>query len=385
MRRLAIGFIPLTDAAVLIACAERGFATAEGLQIELHREVSWANIRDKVNVGLLDGAHMLAPLAIASSLGLGHVRVPLVAPFALNLNGNAITVSNPLYEDMEQTGEDLGSGPGTARALGQVVRRRQRAGREPLTFSSVYPFSTHSYMLRHVLAAAGLDPDRDVRLVVVPPPYTVESLRSGLIHGFCVGSPWNSVAVEAGVGRIALLGSELFSRAPEKVLGVHARFAQSEPGVLAQLVRALDAAARWCETPQARDELALLLSEPRHLGLPSDMLARALEGRLNAAGDGAARSDADFLVMHRDGANRPAPAHALWIYAQMVRAGQAPFSADAAAQAVRVYATGLYDAALAAPPAPVAPAPADPVGTRFGTPFTPDDLEGYLARLRLAP
>lgn len=381
MRRLSIGFIPLTDAAVLIACAERGFARAEGLEIELHREVSWANIRDKVNVGLLDGAHMLAPLAIASSLGLGHVRVPLVAPFALNLNGNAVTVSNALHEQMEATGEDLASGMGTARALGRVVKARQVAGEEPLVFSSVYAFSTHSFMLRHLFAAGGLDPERDVRLVVVPPPYTAESLRNGLINGFCVGSPWNSVAVEAGVGRIALLGSEIFARAPEKVLGVHARFANAEPEVLHRLVRALDAAARWCETPEALDDLARLLAEPRHLDLPVEMLRRALQGRPVGGSGEAERSDADFLVMHRDGANRPEPAHALWIYAQMVAAGQAEYSREAAQAAMEVYLPGFYDAATGNSGSHLPPG-ADPVGTRFGEPFTPDDVDGYLARLR---
>lgn len=381
MTRLAIGFIPLTDAAVLIACAERGFAAAEGLEINLHREVSWANIRDKVNVGLLDGAHMLAPLAIASSLGLGHVRVPLVAPFALNLNGNAFTVSNDLYDAMVETGEELSTGEGTARALARIVRAGQARGEEPLTFSTVYSFSTHAFMLRHLFTAGGLDPDRDVRLVVVPPSYTVESLRAGLIHGFCVGSPWNSVAVAAGAGHIALLGSEIFGWAPEKVLAVHARFAQAEPELLRQLVRALDVAARWCETAEALDDLAVLLAEPRHLGLPAEMLRRALQGRLHASRGGASRSDAGFLVMHRDGANRPERAHARWIYAQMVRAGQTSYSAEAAEQAAAVYRPDLYEAATGLADSGLTLGQ-DPVRTRFGTPFTPDDIPGYLARVK---
>ncbi|MDR6955289.1 NitT/TauT family transport system ATP-binding protein [Ancylobacter sp. 3268] len=383
MRRLAIGFIPLTDAATLIACAERGFATAEGLEIDLHREVSWANIRDRLNVGLLDGAHMLAPQAIASSLGLGHVRVPLVAAFALNLNGGAITVAPELHAAMGATGEDLATGEGTARALGAVVRGRAGAGQEQLTFSSVYPFSTHTYALRHLMEAGGLDPDRDVRLVVVPPSYTVENLRSGLIHGFCVGSPWNSVAVEAGVGRIALLGTELFARAPEKVLGVHARFANAEPDVLRRLIRALEAAARWSEAPENRGDLVRLLAEPRFLGVRADIIERTLTGRPDVGPGGTARTDPDFLVLHRGGATRPDPRHALWIYAQMVRAGQAGYAADAVHEAQAVYRPDLYDAALglaARPPA----AQGDPVGTRFGEAFDAEDsasVAAYLARL----
>ena len=385
MRRLAIGFIPLTDAAVLVAAAKLGFAAAEGLEIDLHREVSWANIRDKVNVGLLDGAHMLAPLAIASSLGLGHVRVPLVAPFALNLNGSAITLAHPIYEAMEATGHDLSSGLGVAQALGDVVRARQAQRLEPLTFSTVYTFSTHTYMLRHVLAAAGLNPDRDVRLVVVPPPFTVESLRSGLIHGFCVGSPWNAVAVEAGVGRIALLGPEIFGWAPEKVLGVHARFAEAEPDVLRRLVRALHAAAHWSETAANHAALAQLLSSPEFLGLPADVLARMLEGRLNTTQAGQPRENPDFLVLHRDGASRPDARHASWIYAQMVRAGQTTYFPADARQAEAVYRADIYDDAMSSPAmgAPPAARPVgDPVNTRFGEPFTPENIEDYLRRIR---
>ncbi|MDQ0512106.1 CmpA/NrtA family ABC transporter substrate-binding protein [Ancylobacter amanitiformis] len=382
MRRLAIGFIPLTDAAVLIAAAELGFATTEGLEIDLHREVSWANIRDKVNVGLLDGAHILAPLAIASSLGLGHVRVPLVAPFALNLNGSAITLAHPIYEAMEATGHDLSSGLGVAQALGEVVRARAAQGHDPLTFSTVYTFSTHTYMLRHVLAAGGLDPDRDVRLVVVPPPFTVESLRSGLIHGFCVGSPWNAVAVEAGVGRIALLGPEIFGWAPEKVLGVHARFAEAEPDVLRRLVRALHAAALWSEAAANRAELAHLLSAPAFLGLPAEVLARMLEGRLNTTQAGLPRENPDFLVLHRDGANRPDARHAAWIYAQMVRAGQTTYSPDDAREAGAVYRADVYDDALGI--APAGSSVGDPVKTCFGEAFRPEDLADYLARVKPA-
>lgn len=375
MRRLAMGFIPLTDAAVLIACAERGFAMAEGIEIELHREVSWANIRDKVNVGLLDGAHMLGPLAIASSLGLGHVRVPLVVPFALNLNGSAITIAKDVYARMGETGEDLSQALGAAKALGRVVGARRAAGQDPLVFAAVYSFSTHTYLIRHFLAAGGIDPDKDVRLVVIPPPFMAENLRNGLIHGFSVGSPWNSVAVDADVGRIAVLGAEVFGWVPEKVLGVHASFANTEPDLLRRLVRALHAAARWCETPENHEDLARLLGEPRHLNLPADILRRTLDGRLHSAPGGALRVHPDYLILHRDNANRPSPDHALWIYSQIVQAGQGEWSADAAREAIGVYRPDLYDAAIG----PQSPSPApqpDCVATQFGPVF---DAHHFLA------
>lgn len=370
MRRLAIGFIPLTDAAVVIAAAERGFASAEGIEIELHKEVSWANIRDKVNVGMLDGAHMLGPLAIASSLGLGHVRVPLVVPFALNLNGSAITIAREIHDAMAQTGDDLGSALGRAQALGAVVHQRKAQGQDPLIFAAVYAFSTHTYLLRRFFEAGGIDPDKDVRMVVVPPPFTAESLRNGLIHGFCVGSPWGQVAVEADVGRIMAVGAEIFGWVPEKVLGVHARLANGEPDLLRRLVRALFAAARWCEDPANHADLARLLSEPRFLNLPAETLWRTLDGRLEIAPGVPVTIHPDYLVFNRDGANRPERDHALWIYNQIVASGQGEFSRDAAAEAMAVYRPDLFQAAVGAVPQ-AKPAP-DCVGTQLGDAFDPE-------------
>ena len=171
---LRIGFIPLVDAAALLVAVDRGFARAEGLDVTLHREVSWSNVRDKLNLGLFDAAHLLAPVAIASSLGLGHVKVPIVAPFNLGVNGNAITVSPALHAAImaEVDGDPLNPLV-TAQALLRVVNARKKKGTEPLVFGMTFPFSTHNYQLRFWMAAGGVDPDEDVRLVVLPPPYMV--------------------------------------------------------------------------------------------------------------------------------------------------------------------------------------------------------------------
>ena len=241
--RLRIGFIPLCDATALIVAVDKGFAAAEGLEIELVREVSWSNIRDKLNIGLFDAAHLIAPVAIASSLGIGHVKVPIVAPFGLGVNGNAITVSPALYgaiadaaaeeTPLEMHGNILDPMV-SARALARVVAGRKAKGEEPLTFGMTFPFSTHNYHLRFWMAAGGVDPDEDVRLVVLPPPYMVESLANRHVDGFCVGAPWNSVAVDLGIGCILHFVSEILARAAEKVLGVRSRWAQEHPDLLAQ-------------------------------------------------------------------------------------------------------------------------------------------------------
>ena len=237
------GFMPLIDCAPLVIAKELGFDRQHGFSLVLHREVSWANIRDKVDVGAFDCAHMLAPMPIAATLGLGRATEPIIAPMALSLNGNAITVSPPLYADMldADTPATLAGGMDAARAVAAVVRRREAAGRAPLTFGMVFPFSCHNYDLRYWLAAAGIDPDNDVNLVVIPPPLLAASLKDGRIDGFCVGQPWNSVAVAAGTGIIVATKSELWAMSPEKVLGVRETWAARNADLVANMVRALTA------------------------------------------------------------------------------------------------------------------------------------------------
>lgn len=379
MKRLRIGYVPLSDAAVLIAAAERGFAEAEGLEIELVREVSWANIRDKLILGHFDAAHMLAPFAIATSLGLGHLRVPLIAPFALNLNGNAITISSELFLEMVTHLGRAPEGPvEAAKALAGIVARRRATGGEPLTFGMVFSFSTHHYLLRHWLRLGGVDPERDVHLVVVPPPYMAESLRSGLLHGFCVGSPWNSLAVDANVGRIVALGVDIARQAPEKVLALPEETAARDPDLVYRLVRSLRRAASWCEEKGNRRNLAHLLANPRLLGLQEHIIRDTLEGDLRIAPNGLRLADPDFLVLGRATTNRPDSRHAKWLYAEMVLAGQTPFSDDAFRAAASVYRPDIYDRATGDASTPAAD---DPIDLAMGPRFSECDPASYLAAL----
>ena len=247
--KLRIGFIPLADAAALIVAVDKGFTAQEGLDVDLVREVSWSNVRDKLNIGLFDAAHLIAPVAIASSLGIGHVKVPIVAPFGLGVNGNAITVTPALHAAIADAADGNMLDPMvSARALARVVvAAARRRGQDPLTFGMTFPFSTHNYHLRFWMAAGGVDPDEDVRLVVLPPPYMVESLANGHVDGFCVGAPWNSVAVDLGIGVILHFVSEILARAAEKLLAVRRPWAEENPQTLLHLVRAHQRAAAFIE------------------------------------------------------------------------------------------------------------------------------------------
>jgi NitT/TauT family transport system ATP-binding protein len=378
MTPLHIGFIPLVDAAALIVAVDKGFTAAEGLDVNLVREVSWSNVRDKLNIGLFDAAHLLAPVAIASSLGLGHVKVPIAAPFTLGINGNAITVSKALYAAiMHELDGDRFDPMATARALRRVVTSRANSGAEPLTFAMTFPFSTHNYQLRFWMAAGGVDPDEDVRLVVLPPPYMVDSLANGHVDAFCVGAPWNSIAVDKGVGHILHFVSDILARAAEKVLAVRQNWAEKNPETLASLIRATARAAEYVEQPQNRAEVARLLAQPERVGVDADIIRRTLDGRLRISPDGTMRESSRYLLIGREEAARPEPVQAAWLYAQMVRWRQTPLSAEALKAAMAVFRADLYDMALKRGSA--GPAAREPFGAFAGPDFNPADLTGYLA------
>jgi two-component system, oxyanion-binding sensor len=365
--RVVAAFVPLVDCAVLVAAREQGFAAEQGLDLVLVKEPSWASLRDHLSLGHVDCAHALAPLPVALTLGVGHVQVDCIAPFVLGRGGNAVTVSNRLFDEMQ--GAAAFTNPlETARALAAVARRRV----PPLTLGMVFPFSNHNFDLRYWLAAAGLHPDRDVRLVAIPPPLMVDSLRAGLVDGFCVGEPWNSLAVAQELGSIVATQSQLFPRAVEKVLAFRRVFAEQSRSV-AKLLRALDAAAAWADEPSNHRALASLLARPAYLDLPQEIIAPALDGRLHFA-SGADVHDRSFLDFHRHAANAPLETDGLWVYAQMVRWGQLAPGEQSERVASRVFSPTLYRESVPAmrAGARAAPAPFDRIE------FTANDVPTYL-------
>jgi NitT/TauT family transport system ATP-binding protein len=377
---LRIGFIPLADAAALIVAVDKGFTAEEGLDVELVREVSWSNVRDRLNIGQFDAAHLLAPVAIASSLGLGHVRVPILAPFNLGLNGNAITVTNALHAAIRGEADgDIADPRVSALALGRVVAARRRKGQDPLTFGMTFPYSTHNYQLRFWMASGGVDPDESIRLVVLPPPFMVESIANGHVDAFCVGAPWNSVAVDLGIARILHFVSDILQRAAEKVLAVRQHWAESNPAQLSALIRAHGRAVEFVDDIANRDEVSRIVAAPDRIGVEPDLIRRTLDGRLKIAPDGTVRTSGRYLLVGRCGASRPDPTQAAWLYAQMVRWGQAPMRRELLEAARAVFRPDLYDEAMGPPPGRPAGMPPDGVGAFAGPAFDPDDIAGHLA------
>ena len=325
--RLQLGYVPLCDAAPLIVAHELGFARAEGLDLDLAAEPSWATLRDRLALGHLDGAHMLAPLALASRLGVSGPPSDLIVPLQLNLNGNAITLSRDLWGEMAPASE---TPTAVARAFARVAEARRDAG-QPLTLGTVHPFSCHTYQLRLFAEAGGLDPSA-FRTVVVPPQYSVETLARGLVDGFCAGAPWNAVAAAAGHGHIAVPGSLLAPDAPEKVLAVSERLGDA----LRPLVRAVALAGRWCADPDNRTELIHCLARRSYLNLDAAVLGQALPG-------GPTEGVADGAHLRFGAAiQEPDPACGRWIVEQMRLSGQLSPHGAIAAEAASVYRPAIY-------------------------------------------
>jgi two-component system, oxyanion-binding sensor len=341
--RLHLGFIPLTDCAPLVIAKEKGWFAKYGLEVELSKETSWANIRDKVAIGILDGAQMLAPMPIASTLGIGPVEKPTITALSLDLNGNAITVSRSLYDQMRALDPvGMTRRPFGAEPLRRVIQERAIRGEAPLTFAVVFPVSTHAYQLRYWMGAAGIDPDRDVHLLVVPPPQMVSQLKAGHIDGFCVGEPWNQVAVAQGLGRVLITSYELWNNGPEKVFGVNQEWAEQYPNTHRAVLMALLGAARWLDAYENRPQVAEILSRPGYVNAPKELVGMSMTGTFRYGPDEDPVVMPDFNVFFRFAANFPWRSHAEWFITQMVRWGQIEGPIDVFAKAARVYRPDLY-------------------------------------------
>jgi len=350
LTKMRIGFIALTDSAVLIAAKEKGFFARQGLDVTLVREPSWANMRDKVALGALDAAHMLAPMPLAATLGAGGWKKPQITSFVLNLNGNAVTISTGLWNRLVEaepalTQDRLEAG----NVLRRLIAADRKAGRDRLTFATVFNYSSHQIQLRYWLASAGIDPDRDVNLVVVPPPQMTDRLAAGEIDGFCVGDPWNSLAVLRGVGRILISGYEIWNNRMEKVIGVNRDWVERNPLTHKQMLMALIEAAEWLDRPENRLEGVEILTRPDYIGPEAaEAIRLSMLGVVRYGLDVSPEHMPDFFVFSRYSANFPWRSQADWYLTEMRRWKLIDPATDIAAVADAVYRTDLYREAAAA-------------------------------------
>lgn len=347
--QLELGFIPLTDCAPLVIAREKGLFAAEGLDVTLSRESSWAAIRDKVGLGLLDGAQMLASMPLASRLGVCGPQLDFISAMVLDLNGNAITLNNALYDALYEIDPWVESDPLIAtQTLKAVIDQGHRDKRPKLRFGIVYPCSTQSFELRYWLASGGIHPDEDIELVVIPPPKMVEAMREGNIQGFCVGEPWNTLAVQQQLGHVVANKYQLWNNSPEKVFAVTEHWAEQHPHTHQALLRALLKACAWLDQAQNRQHAARIISQAAYIALPEETVALSLTGQTLKHCDKPAEHCPDFHVFHRYSANFPWLSHPEWTIAQMYRWGRLTDPVDIARTIAQVYQPELYRQAAAA-------------------------------------
>ena len=356
--QLKFGFIKLTDMAPLAIAKEKFFFEDEGLQVELEAQANWKVLLDRVITGELDGAHMLAGQPLGASIGYG-TKADIITAFSMDMNGNAITVSNAVFEEMKQTLETDADGkvvhPISAAALKPVVDR-YRADGKPFNMGMVFPVSTHNYELRYWLAAGGLRPgfyspdniagqiQADVLISVTPPPQMPATLEAGTILGYCVGEPWNQAAVFKGIGVPIITDHEIWKFNPEKVFGVTAKWAEENPNTHRAVIKALIRAGQWLDDPANRAEAVKILSQSNYVGADEEVIANSMTGTFEYE-KGDKRPAPEFNVFFKHFATYPYYSDAIWYLTQMRRWGQI---ADAKSDAwyfnaaKRVYRPDLY-------------------------------------------
>ena len=329
---MRIGFLRLTDAAPVIVAHEFGFFADEGIDTELVLEPSWANIADKLAYGFLDAAVIVPPLAFAVEFGTRGVAQPLLIPSAISLAGNTITLNRDIAarvrDGAAQTKEP------TSRALAALIKQLGA----PLPLGIVHAYSTHNLLLRYWLASAGVDVERDVKLIVVPPALAVEALKSGQIAGFCAGAPWGEVAVRAGAGATVATSNDVWRNAPEKAFAVRKAWADESPAAMDGAIRALVRAAQFCDAPENASYTAALLSRRKYLDVDSHAVLSSLPGGAIAA--------ENVSSFYANAATFPWRSHALWFLNQMKRWHLIDESVDISALAARVYRPDIYRRAV---------------------------------------
>tara|TARA_R110000772_G_scaffold121850_3_gene228113 strand:- start:4674 stop:5885 length:1212 start_codon:yes stop_codon:yes gene_type:complete len=348
---LTVGFLPLVDAALPILAQELGIAEEHGLNLRFIKDSSWATVNDRLLYGQSDVAHMLAPLAIANTLGRGRPAKAMAVPFVLGLNGNAVTMSNALADEIAPDSTLVAPADAGAKLV-KVIAAQKKNGRR-LKFGVVHRYSSHNYMLRYWLAECGIKPDEDVDIVTISPPFAADALDSGEIDAICVGEPWNSVAVERGSGRIILVTAQIWKRGVEKVLAMLEENLEDKRDVVERLIRALhETAARFVD-PENWDSYSKILARSQYLDGSVELIRRAISDRILLSKGSAPTHIPDFMFQYREAANFPWKSQASWLYSQMLRWDNMTYSREDQMKVEAIFRSNVYRSALDGTDAPM--------------------------------
>jgi nitrate/nitrite transport system substrate-binding protein len=335
VRQLNFGVLPLTDCAPIVVAHERGLFARHGIESTVTKFASWTASRDALVNDAAQGAHMLFGMPIAAAVGkLGTEQKPLIVPWILNRNGQAITLSERYRGKVSTSAANLRSTAIEARNMGR-----------PLAFGITLQPGTHAMWLRYWLAAGGIDPDKDVALITVPPPQMVGNMSAHRMDGCSVGEPWNVVAIEEEVGFTAVISEEVWPDHPEKVLAFTEEFADANPNSVKATLKAIHEASVWCDAPENREALIELLADPKYVGVPSGFIGRRLDHHVEY-GDGRTKNGARGTTFHKRNANYPQGKYAVWWLSQFRRWGMMPAVPDYLGVAGRVMRPDFFEATM---------------------------------------
>lgn len=332
---LKFGMIALTDCSPIVIAHEKGYFREFGINSTIVKGASWAAIRDSLTNGDIQATHMLLGMPVATTMGLlGSPKTPIVAPWLLNRNGQAITLKADLKGKVQ----------GDPKALKPLVDEANAAG-TPMTFAMTFPPGTHAMWMRYFLAAGGINPDKDVALATVPPPQMVQNMKIGKMDGFCVGEPWNARCVDSGIGFTAITTQEIWKDHPEKVCAFTEEFAEKNPKTVKAVLKALHLASLWLDDLGNREELCEIVSAPTYINCPKQIILGRLLGQYDY-GDGRKTQDPNYMIFSQRNCNYPQAKYAVWWMTQFRRWGMLDAAPDYEAIAKKVLRADLYEEAM---------------------------------------
>lgn len=335
MADLKFGIIALTDCSPIVVAHEKGFFKKYGINATVSKGANWAAIRDSLSNGDNHATHMLIGMPIASTMGLaGSPKKPMIIPWLMNRNGQAITLANKFK----------GTVTDDPKALKPFVEEGKKSG-TPLSFAMTFPPGTHAMWMRYYLGAGGINPDTDVSLITVPPPQMVANMKAGKMDGFCVGEPWNARAIADDIGYTSITTQGIWKDHPEKACAFTAEFADKNPKAVKAVLKALHETSIWLDDMNNRPEQAKIVSAPSYINCPEDVILSRLQGKY-LMGDGRKFKDPNYMIFSERNCNFPQPKYAKWWLSQFRRWGLVEGAPDYAGITKEVMRGDIYAEAM---------------------------------------
>jgi nitrate/nitrite transport system substrate-binding protein len=380
-----LGFIALTDAGALFVAKDKGFFAKHGMpDVEVQKQASWGTTRDNLVLGSegngIDGAHILTPMPYLISAGKvtqNNVPTPMYILARLNLDSQCISVAKE-YLDLK-VGVD-------STPLKAAFERKKASGK-PVKAAMTFPGGTHDLWIRYWLAAGGIDPDKDIETIVVPPPQMVANMKVGSMDCFCVCEPWNLQLIHQGIGYTAINTGELWNRHPEKSLGMRAAWVDKYPNAAKALTMAVMEAQQWADKDENKTEFATIMAKRQWINAPVEDILDRTKGKFDYGTGRVVENSPHIMKYWRDHASYPFQSHELWFITEDMRWGKFEPGFDAKAMIKKVNREDLWREAARALSVPASEIPSSPSRgkeTFFdGKVFDPDNPSAYLKSLTI--